>query len=206
MPSPSLSQRMRTLQTKLLEIRVGSGAITLPKDIKRIHLRFAPKLNGGHMGPRKFWQHELIRMKYHNPAVPMTIDRTAPQTEAATLSVHFTSPDAPQTSGSETSSPAAVTSTSIEHNIPSAAAPTERIETINMTHSTNSEIFDALIRLTKAEVLEPTAEDRKEMRELAEARTRSAKDAKLSAEVRARQKRERELLDQARGEVANLTA
>lgn len=48
----SLSQRMRKLQTKLLAMRLGSGAYILPKDIKRIHMRFAPKLNNGHMGPR----------------------------------------------------------------------------------------------------------------------------------------------------------
>jgi hypothetical protein len=52
MVANSLSQRMRKLQTKLLSIRLGSGAYVLPKDIKRIHLRFAPKINGGHMGPR----------------------------------------------------------------------------------------------------------------------------------------------------------
>ena len=52
MVANSLSQRMRKLQTKLLSIRLGSGAFVLPKDIKRIHLRFAPKINGGHMGPR----------------------------------------------------------------------------------------------------------------------------------------------------------
>jgi hypothetical protein len=52
MVSNSLAQRMRKLQTKLLSIRLGSGAFVLPKDIKKIHLRFAPKINGGHMGPR----------------------------------------------------------------------------------------------------------------------------------------------------------
>lgn len=52
MGSSSLPQRMRKLQTKLLAIRLGSGAFILPKDIKKIHLRFAPNMNGGHMGPR----------------------------------------------------------------------------------------------------------------------------------------------------------
>jgi len=52
MVATSLAQRMRKLQTKLLSIRLGSGAFVLPKDIKKIHLRFAPKINGGHMGPR----------------------------------------------------------------------------------------------------------------------------------------------------------
>lgn len=48
----SLPQRMRKLQNRLLAIRLGSGALKLPKDVKRIDLRFAPKMNAGHMGPR----------------------------------------------------------------------------------------------------------------------------------------------------------
>lgn len=43
---------MRKLQTKLLAIRLGPGAVVLPKEVKRIHMRFAPKINEGHMGPR----------------------------------------------------------------------------------------------------------------------------------------------------------
>ena len=48
----SLPQRMRKLQTKLLAIRLGSGAMVLPKEVTRIHMRFARKIDGGHMGPR----------------------------------------------------------------------------------------------------------------------------------------------------------
>lgn len=43
---------MRKLQAKLLSIRLGSGAYVLPQDVKRIHMRFAKRLEGGHMGPR----------------------------------------------------------------------------------------------------------------------------------------------------------
>lgn len=49
---PALGQRMRKLQAKLLSIRLGSGAYVLPQDVKRIHMRFAKRLEGGHMGPR----------------------------------------------------------------------------------------------------------------------------------------------------------
>lgn len=48
----SLPQRMRKLQDKLLAIRLGSGALLLPKEVTRINLRFAAKIDGGHMGPR----------------------------------------------------------------------------------------------------------------------------------------------------------
>lgn len=48
----SISQRMFKLKQKLLAIRLGSGALVLPKDVKRIHMSFGAHINGGHMGPR----------------------------------------------------------------------------------------------------------------------------------------------------------
>jgi hypothetical protein len=53
-----LPQRMRKLQTRLLAIRLGSGALILPKEVKRIHMRFAPHIEGGHMGSR-YTNHSL---------------------------------------------------------------------------------------------------------------------------------------------------
>ncbi|KAK4507144.1 hypothetical protein PRZ48_000878 [Zasmidium cellare] len=184
---------MRKLQTKLLAIRLGPGAVVLPKEVKRIHLRFAPKINGGHMGSRKFWRHELVRLKYHNPAVSMTVDRDIEQTDPATMSVHFAPENADQTSGSATASSA-------------PSQQTERVETINMKNYTNSEILDALVQLTKAYPVEPTPEEQEELAKLEEQRRKSEKDSKLSQEVRARVKREKELLEQARGDVASQAA
>jgi large subunit ribosomal protein MRP49 len=148
-----------------------------------------------------FWRHELVRLKFHNPAIPMSIDRTALQTDPALLSVHYTNPDAVQSSSSATSAPAARDSTT-KNTTPSEAASTERVETINMTHSNNTEILEAFVRLTKAYPIEPTAEEKEELASLEEQRIRSAAASKLSAEVRARQKREKELLEQARGDMA----
>ena len=71
-----------------------------------------------------------------------------------------------------------------------------------MTHSNNTQILEAFVRLTKAYPVEPTAEENEELASLEEQRLRSAAASKLSAEVRARQKRERELLEQARGDMA----
>jgi large subunit ribosomal protein MRP49 len=150
---------------------------------------------------RMFWRHELVRLKFHNPAIPMSIDRTALQTDPALLSVHYTNPDAVQSSSSATSAPAARDSTT-KNTTPSDAASTERVETINMTHSNNTEILEAFVRLTKAYPIEPTAEEKEELASLEEQRIRSAAASKLSAEVRARQKREKELLEQARGDMA----
>ncbi|KAF7189833.1 hypothetical protein HII31_08940, partial [Pseudocercospora fuligena] len=180
----SLPQRMRKLQTRLSAMRIGSGALILPKEVKRINMRFAPRMNQGHMGPRKFWRHELIRLKYHNPSVSMTVDRTALQDDPAVMTIHFSQPSSSSQPTSEN---------------PSSE---ERIETLNMKNYTSSEILDAVVRLTKAYPVEPTPEDLEEMQKLEEQRIRSARDSKLSQEVRARVKREQQLLEQARGDVA----
>lgn len=113
----------------------------------------------------------------------MTIDRNTSQDDPAVMSVHFGEADAAPTLSSQ----------------PSAD---ERIETINMKNYTNSEILDALVRLTKAQSVEPTAEEQEELAKLEEQRRRSERDSKLSQEVRARVKREKELLEQARGDLA----
>ncbi|TKA83411.1 hypothetical protein B0A55_00343 [Friedmanniomyces simplex] len=188
---------MRKLQTKLLAIRLGSGALVLPKDIKRIHMRFAPRIEGGHMGPRKFWHHELIRLKYHNPAVFMTIDRNARAEDPAVMSVHFTLPNPTPSSDSAASNPASLDSTTATD-----ASLTERVSTIDMKHRTSSEILDELVRMTKAQAVEATAAEREELRLLEEQRVRSVRDSAKSAEVKARVKREKQLLEQARGDMA----
>ncbi|GAB7346119.1 hypothetical protein MBLNU457_4869t1 [Dothideomycetes sp. NU457] len=196
----SILQRMRKLQT-LLAIKLGSGAAILPKDVARIHMRFARRIEGGHMGPRKFWRHELVRLKYHNPAIPMTIDRSATQDEDAIMTVHFTTSDAQQSSGSATGAPAPTGSTSGD-KAPSDHASTVRTETISMTNRLASEILADLLRITKAVTVEATPEEREQLEMLEEMRIRSEKDSALGKEVRAKRKREEALLAQARGEIA----
>lgn len=44
-------RRMRSLHARLVDIRLGTGALILPKEIKRLHLRFAIGLQG-HLGSR----------------------------------------------------------------------------------------------------------------------------------------------------------
>ena len=133
----------------------------------------------------------------------MTIDRTAPQSDAATMRIHFAPEGAQQTSpDSATSSAAPITSTTTSGTPTSDHDPTERIETIEMKHKTNAEILDEFVRVTKAYPVEPTVEDREELRVLEEQRVKGLRDSKLSQEVKARVKREKELLEQARGDLA----
>lgn len=103
----------------------------------------------------------------------MTVDRTALQDDPAVMSVHIQPED----------------------------SETEKIEKINMKDYRSSEILDALVQLTKASVIEPTTEDQELLAKLEEQRQRSLRDSKISLELRARVKREKEMLQQARGEL-----
>lgn len=143
----------------------------------------------------------MVRLKYHNPAVSMTVDRTVSTDDRATMSVFFAPDDAPTTSGSPTASATPPSSTSGDKE-PAKYSPASRVEEIDMTGRSSSDIFDTLLRMTKASVVQPTAADEEELRELKDRREKSARDAKLSLEVRRRKKREADLLSQAKGELA----
>lgn len=96
-------KRMRHMKTRLLAIRLGPGAALLPKEIERIHLDFAPLINDGHRGPRKFWRHMLPRLKYHNPGVLMSVSRTQEQTGPAIMSIYMKRAGATATTTTTTS-------------------------------------------------------------------------------------------------------
>ncbi|GAB7349212.1 hypothetical protein MBLNU459_g8137t2 [Dothideomycetes sp. NU459] len=238
----SILQRMRKVQThlrrltrratQLFAIRLGSGAAILPKDVSRIHMRFAQKIDGGHMGPRpaapasrahscrpiadasspaeltartrsKFWRHELVRLKYHNPAVPMTIDRSATAADPATMTVFFTPSGAdPQTTSSSPTASTAPTSSTSGAAAPSAYTPADRTATIDMTGRASSDILAEFLRVTNAEPVVPTPEETEQLRVHEEAMARSARESKISADVRENKRREAALLAQARGDVA----
>jgi len=70
-----------------------------------------------------------------------------------------------------------------------------------MKHRHDSEILEQLLRLTKAKVVRPTAEEQREIQEMEEQNAKSERDAAMMAEVNAKRKKEEEILEQARGEV-----
>jgi large subunit ribosomal protein MRP49 len=142
---------------------------------------FAIKINGGHFGPRRFWHMYLPRLKYHNPAVSMTVNRTANQLGPATMTIYF-APDA--------SRPAA------------DPAADERTEVIDMKHKMEGEILRELMEATRAQEVEATEEEMEEMRAYEEQASRSQEDrVRERLRVEARRK-EAALLAQARELVA----
>lgn len=143
-------------------------------------------------------------MKYHNPAVPMTVDtlkEQTPDTEAL-MSIHFTTQNPDHlTSDSATASPAPTESTTTS-STPGEHDPVDRVETIDMKHKTESQILEEVLRLTGAYTIEATEQEKEELRELEVQRVESERDAAAARERRAAAKREKELLEQARGEIA----
>ncbi|KAJ8608705.1 hypothetical protein MRB53_039507 [Persea americana] len=106
MPASSIAGRLRKLQQRMLDIRCGTGAMILPKSVKRIHLRFAPKINN----------------------VQMTVEHNAPQEEKPILSIHFTEAPTQQSDAGEASE-----SSTTDSNAP--ASRVETIDCQNKTNA-----------------------------------------------------------------------
>ncbi|KAF2497470.1 hypothetical protein BU16DRAFT_314982 [Lophium mytilinum] len=180
----SILQRMRKLKTKLLAIRIGPGAVILPKDVKKINLEFAKHIEGGHRGARKFWRDILPRLKYRNPAIPMTVSRHETPTGPSVLTVTFTTP-----------TPAAGSSTDATPVKLEARPPLK----IDMRNRVESEILNELVKATGGTEVAPTEVELEEKRELEEEAEKSSRDRERSLVVRRERKREEEMLKAARG-------
>ncbi|KAL8839774.1 MAG: hypothetical protein Q9170_001585 [Blastenia crenularia] len=181
------------LVAQLYTIRLGPGAAVLPEDIKRIHLDFAFKLNDGHFGARKVWRNYLPRLKYHNPAVSVTINRSQDQVGPAILTIFYATAHNPAT-------PASL-STAMENTSIPSQTPFERTEMINMKYRHESDILSELMNLTKATQIVATPEEKAELQGLADLEKRMAIDRTRNAEYTAQKKQEKALLDQARGAI-----
>lgn len=130
----------------------------------------------------------------------MTVDRTAGQEETAMMTIHFTAPDAQQSSGSNTAAPAPTGSTSGDKKLGDHAS-TVRTEEISMTYRLPEEIMADVLRITKATIVEATEQEKEELEMLQQASVRAEKERATSLAVRAKVKREEALLAQARGEI-----
>lgn len=200
-------------------MRNGPGAAKLPTNVTKIHLEFAQRLNDGHMGGRKFWQENLPRLKYHNPEVPMIVNRTQEQTGPATLSIYMSgeAPQQPaQIEGPTGAAPKrAVATTDAWRNIASSTTGTARapppadgetVVTINMKHVQSVEILRQFLEKTGATEVEPSTEDQEEMARLLELQERAVHDKEVQKRYREKIKSEKRLLERARQEADAIKA
>ncbi|TVY31170.1 hypothetical protein LHYA1_G000124 [Lachnellula hyalina] len=183
----NIAQRMTRLK-ELLRLKVGGGAAILPPEVTRLHMDFVMTYDDGHKGPRNFWRNDLRRLKFYNPAIPMTVSRTENPDDPALMTIHFASASA------AASTPATPSS---------SPAPTERTEVFTIKSRKRYEILEQLMTLTNAKKIEPTEQELNEIRELSAKREQSAKDSALSQKVNARKKQEKRRMAIARGELTS---
>lgn len=182
---------------QLLNLKLGSGAIVLPNDVREVHLQFAPKINNGHGGARKFWRNALPRIKYHNPSIPMTVTRIKDQETPATLTLSF---------GRTTTSSMARDRTLLLTTTTQAASVEgqpgiDRKEVIDLTNLHDSEILARLTKLTNAIIVLPTAEEEEQLQKLEVEKAKSRQDALVNTEYLEQKRRANVFLDQVKGEV-----
>ena len=168
----------------------------MSNNVKKIHLEFAYKFNDGHLGARKVWRKYMPRLKYHNPAISMTVNRSHNQEGPATLTVYFAPP--PRISSATTSPSPSSTDTS---TTPSGHKPADRIATIDMKHKNESEILSRLLELTKGVPYEATPEELDELMEVDVEKRRSERDREAQAKLNEVRRQEKALLDLARGRI-----
>ena len=137
----------------------------------------------------------MPRLKYHNPAISMTVNRSHNQEGPATLTVYFA---APRRVSSATASPAPSSSTD-PSTTPSGHTPADQIATIDMKHKNESEILSRLLELTEGMPYEATPEELDELKEVDVEKRRSERDREAQAKLNEVRKQEKALLDLARG-------
>ncbi|KAL3960104.1 hypothetical protein ACCO45_005221 [Purpureocillium lilacinum] len=148
-------------------------------------LNLLRKINGGHMGARKFWREYLPRLKYHNPAIPMIVNRHDQNSSAPTI-----------LPGRRGPRPASL----LPQQPVQGAAPAsdERVVHIDMKDKHSTDILEYFVAETRAKALQPTAEEIAEMQSLEALKKEAAVDRERVRQLRAEKKKEEDMLKRAR--------
>lgn len=150
---------------------------------------------------RKFWRENLPRLKYHNPAVPMIVNRHDQSASPPTLSIYLraasSSPDAapPTTSASTSAQPA---SSNTNQSKPPPPAADERVVSIDLKDKHSSAILELFLAETRARALQPTKDEVTEMQALETLERDAAVDRERVRQLRAEKKKEMDMLKRAR--------
>lgn len=202
-----------------MSIRNGPGAALLPPTVTKLHLEFAHKHNDGHAGPRKFWRHHMPSLKYHNPSIPMIVNRTRDQSVTPTLTIYMTGGPSSATQTPRLGAPSdeaiqapkkAVASvadswqhvgSSTDGSTPAPEATAgETVVKINMRHVMSGDIWKQFVAKTGATMVEPSAADVEEMERLGALEAQAEVDRQVQKVYRDKLKQEKQMLERARQE------
>jgi large subunit ribosomal protein MRP49 len=143
------------------------------------------------------------RLKYHNPAIPMTVRRSDDQTFPAILSVFMRGDPTAPAAAPPAYRPVGPNDEMVRWK-PDAPrrepAPGERVVEIAMQHRSEAEIWDEFVRVTGAAQVEPTPVEVEEMERLAAQRQVSDADRVRTRAVWEAVQREKNILKMAKGE------
>ncbi|KAH6676058.1 50S ribosomal protein Mrp49 [Plectosphaerella plurivora] len=177
------------------KIHHGPGAALLPPSITRIHMEFARKSADGHMGSRKFWREHLPRLKYHNPAIPMIVNRKDNNEGAATMTIYFRNA---ATAAGETVNRIQPPSSAMDTSKAVAPAADERVVKIDMKNKHSDDILRQFMAETQAKPVEHTPEQLQEIEAVEEFIVQAEKDRTVVQNYRDEVKKEQDMLRKAR--------
>jgi large subunit ribosomal protein MRP49 len=144
----------------------------------------------------------LPRIKYRNPSIPISITRHTDPDGPSLLHIYTRASQPKEIQNPTPPNPSAPNSSATPNPqttlVPDTSPPTH---TLNIRDQQESEILEALCKTVKVQVVEPSEEEKEEMRELEAFKERSEKDRVEVREKLVKERREQELLKLARGEV-----
>ncbi|PWY88448.1 50S ribosomal protein Mrp49 [Aspergillus heteromorphus CBS 117.55] len=196
-------KRMRKLNA-LLDVRTGTGAAILPTAatatkefpaITRLHLTYAQKIYGGHQGARHFWRKCLPRLKFHNPAIPMTVRQTTEQEIPASLTIYFSE---------RTSDAASLLAAKITDKHAPKPLDTEQSAILELKDLDFQAIWNKVAKVTGAQEVPPTAADLAQRARHQEMDAKSITDRARVAEIRQQRADRERMLKEAKGEIEKL--
>lgn len=180
---------------------------------------FATSMSNGHMGARfvpppsdtiptgtntrvrknrKFWRQYLPRLKYHNPAVPMILNRHDDNAAPPVMTIYMRA----SAGSSSSAAPAAETSqpASSRTGLSKAQPPgaDEKVVTIDMRNRHSSDILEFFLAETRARALQPTSAEIAEIQSLEAIKTQGGVDRERVRALRAEKKKEEDMLKRAR--------
>lgn len=162
---------------------------------------------------RKFWREHLPRLKYHNPSVPMIVNRHDNNQSPPLMTIYLRNTPTTATESSAGGGEAAATvaggseadSTTIQpassrKNLSRAQppAPHEKVVTIDMKNQRSSDILEYFYTETRATPVQSTRDDITEMQQLESLRKQASVDRERVRSLRAEKKKEEDMLKRAR--------
>lgn len=137
---------------------------------------------------------QLPRLKYHNPAIPMIVNRHNVNSRSPLMTIYFRKPDSPQPA----QPPSQPTSSLTDFSKAQAPADHERVVTIDMKDKHSAHILDYFIAETRATPVAPSPEDLQEMKDLEKMKQQGEIDKERNIRDRKEMQKEQELLRRAK--------